>query len=126
MRFCKTYELECGIQGIKLGWSLAGPPIMTVYCYIFDNIMIDTGLSHMEKEVVSIAQENKIERIFLTHHHEDHSGNAAHVNKSIGADVYGHKLTAEKLKNSYSILPYQKYVWGRTTPVSVKSFSQDI
>jgi glyoxylase-like metal-dependent hydrolase (beta-lactamase superfamily II) len=126
MRFCKTYEFEFGIQGIKLGWSLAGPPLMTVYCFIFDNIMIDTGLSHMEKEVAGIAQENKIDRIYLTHHHEDHSGNAAHMNKSIGADVYGHRLAAEKLTKPYAILPYQKYVWGRTTPVGVKRFPQTI
>lgn len=126
MRFCKTYEFEFRIQGIKLGWSLAGPPLMTVYCFIFDNIMIDTGLSHMEKEVAGIAQEKKIDRIYLTHHHEDHSGNAAHINQSIGADVYGHRLTAEKLKKPYAILPYQKYVWGRTTPVRVKRFPQTI
>jgi glyoxylase-like metal-dependent hydrolase (beta-lactamase superfamily II) len=99
MRFCKTSEFEFRIQGIKLGWSLAGPPLMTVYCFSFDNIMIDTGLSHMGKEVAGIAQQNKIDRIYLTHHHEDHSGNAAHINKSIGADVYGHRLTAENLKN---------------------------
>jgi hypothetical protein len=57
MRFCNTYEFESRIQGIKLGWSLAGPPLMTVYCFILDNIMIDTGLSHMAKEVAGIAKE---------------------------------------------------------------------
>jgi len=30
------------------------------------------------------------------------------------------------LKKPYSILPYQKYVWGRTTPVRVKRFPQII
>jgi len=65
MRFCKTYQFDHGIKGFKLGWSLAGPPLMTVYFYLFDNIMVDTGQSHMEKEVVAIARENNIRNIFL-------------------------------------------------------------
>ncbi|MDZ7665070.1 MAG: MBL fold metallo-hydrolase [Desulfotignum sp.] len=69
--------------------------------------MIDTGLSHLEKEVAGIAQENKIERIYLTHHHEDHSGNAAHINKSIGADVYGHRLTALNFSDQMRIWEFR-------------------
>jgi glyoxylase-like metal-dependent hydrolase (beta-lactamase superfamily II) len=126
MRFCRTYPFDYGIQGFMLGWSLAGPPLMTVYCYIFDSIMIDTGLSHMEKAVVHIACENRVRRVFLTHHHEDHSGNAAAIHGSLSADIYGHPLTCEKLQKPFSILPYQKYVWGRSTTVGVKSFPDEI
>jgi len=122
MRFCETYQLDSGILGIRLGWSVAGPPLMKVYCYIFDHIMIDTGLSHMEREAVNIARENRVERIFLTHHHEDHSGNAAAVHNALHTDVYGHNLTAKKLGKPYPILPYQKYIWGKTTPVCVNVF----
>jgi len=98
---------------------------MTVYCYIFDNIMIDTGLSHMAKEVVNIARENGVKRIFLTHHHEDHSGNAATIHNELHTDVYAHNLTAKKLEKPLPILPYQKYVWGKITPVYVNVFPKE-
>ncbi|MBF0257218.1 MAG: MBL fold metallo-hydrolase [Desulfamplus sp.] len=126
MRFCKEYQIDQGIRGFKLGWSFAGPPLMTVYCYFFGHIMIDTGQSHMKNEVVSIAIANGVESIFLTHHHEDHSGNAAAIHSSLGASVYGHSLSREKLKSSYPILPYQKYVWGKTTPVKIDPFPEKI
>jgi glyoxylase-like metal-dependent hydrolase (beta-lactamase superfamily II) len=125
MRYCKNYQFNGGIRAIRLGWSLAGPPLMTVYCYIFDHTMIDTGQSHMQKEVLTIAGENDVRQVFLTHHHEDHSGNAAAIRKYLDADVYGHRFTVEKLKAPYPILPYQKYIWGKSTPLDVKEFPDE-
>jgi glyoxylase-like metal-dependent hydrolase (beta-lactamase superfamily II) len=125
MRFCKTELFDSHIRGIRLGWSIVGPPFMTVYCYVFDHIMIDTGLSHMEKEVVNIARESGVKQIFLTHYHEDHSGNAAAIHKALCADVYSNRLTAQKLKKPYPIMPYQKYAWGKTTPVRAKVFPEE-
>jgi len=126
VRVCNSYGFDHGITGFKLGWSLAGPPLMTVYCYLFDHIMIDTGQSHMAREVFAIARENQADQIFLTHHHEDHSGNAAKIHKELGAEVFGHELTRKKLEKSYPILPYQKYIWGRTFPVEVSPFPEFI
>jgi len=126
MRVCKSYTFDHGIRGFKLGWSLAGPPLMTVYVYLFDQTMIDSGQSHMEREVMAIARENSVEDLFLTHHHEDHSGNAAMIHNLLGTRVSGHPKTCEKLKTPYDILPYQKYVWGRTTPLDVTVFPASV
>ncbi len=126
MRFCKTYDFDHGIKAVQLGWSLVGSPMMNVYCYLFDEIMVDTGQSHMEKEALAMAGSHGVKQIFLTHHHEDHSGNAASIHSAQGATVYGHDLTREKLKRPYAILPYQKYIWGRTTPVAVTTLPDKI
>ena len=126
MRFCKTYDFDHGIKAVKLGWSLVGPPMMSVYCYLFDEIMVDTGQPHMEKEVLAMAGSHGVKQIFLTHHHEDHSGNAAAIHKVLGARVSGHALTRDKLTASYPILPYQKYIWGNPTPVGVNTLPDKI
>ncbi|MGD9731676.1 MAG: MBL fold metallo-hydrolase [Desulfamplus sp.] len=126
MRFCKEYPFNNNIKGFELGWSLAGPPLMTVYFYLFGHTMIDTGQSNMRREILTIARDNRIKQIFLTHHHEDHSGNAAAIKEMLGAKVSGHCLSREKLKNAYSILPYQKYVWGKTTPLELDDFTEPI
>ena len=126
MRFCKTHDFDHGIKAVQLGWSLAGPPMMTVYCYLFGDVMVDTGQSHMENEALAVAGSLNVRRIFLTHHHEDHSGNAAALHNTLGAVVYGHDLTREKLRAPYPILPYQKYIWGRTTPVAITPLPEKI
>jgi glyoxylase-like metal-dependent hydrolase (beta-lactamase superfamily II) len=125
MRLCKQYDFK-EIKGFKLGRSWFGYPMMTAYCYLFGDIMIDTGLSHIQKEILRIASNHKIKRVFLTHHHEDHSGNAAVIKNEINAEVYGHPLTIEKMSTPFKILPYQKYMWGKATPLSVKPLLKNI
>jgi glyoxylase-like metal-dependent hydrolase (beta-lactamase superfamily II) len=67
-----------------------------------------------------------VHHILLTHHHEDHSGNAAAFQKQTGATVRGHARTAAKLQKGFRILPYQYLVWGRTTPVIMKPLTAPI
>ncbi|MCP3875925.1 MAG: MBL fold metallo-hydrolase [Desulfobacteraceae bacterium] len=125
MRLMKTYDFK-GIKGFKLGWSLLGPPLMTVYCYVIGDLMVDTAQSHMQKQVLSIAKAQKIKRICLTHHHEDHSGNAAVIHKTLNAMVYGHAITIKKMAVPFNILPYQKYVWGKAMPLKMDEHPLEI
>jgi len=104
MRVCELYDFN-GVKGFKLGWSLFGPPLMTVYFYTFGDLMVDTGQSHMQKQALKIAVDNNIKRIFLTHHHEDHSGNAAAIKQVLGVRVFGHPLTKEKRKPGFLFCP---------------------
>jgi len=100
--------------------------MMLVYVYAFGDVMVDTGQAHMGREALDIARGNRVNRVYLTHHHEDHSGNAALIRRETGAAVYGHAHTREKLAAPYRILPYQKYVWGASTPVAVSPFPEEI
>lgn len=123
MRFCKSYKFHKGIRGVELGWSFAGQPLMTVYCYMFGSVMIDTGQSHMEKEVVAIARHNEIKRIFLTHHHEDHSGNAAAIQRLPGVDVFGHHLSRKKIRKLLFHFTLSEICLGKDNSASYRAFS---
>lgn len=123
MRLVRSYDFKEGIRGCCLGWSPVGRPLMSVFCFVFGRTMVDTGLAHMGPEALALAREHQVEQIFLTHHHEDHSGNASRIRTELGAEVFGHDLAREKLTRPYPILPYQKLVWGATTPVAVTPFS---
>lgn len=125
MRLYETYDFD-GIKGHKLGWSFLGPPLMTVYCFTFGDVMVDTGQSHMQKQVLKIAAAGNIKQIFLTHHHEDHSGNAAAIQRKLKVSVSGHALTIEKMKQQFPILPYQTYVWGKARPLTVTILPEKI
>ncbi|WP_022664157.1 MBL fold metallo-hydrolase [Desulfospira joergensenii] len=125
MRLFKTDTFD-QIQAYELGWSLIGSPLMTVYCYVFDDVMMDTAQSHMQEEALEIASHHNIRRIYLTHYHEDHSGNAHAIKQTLDTEVYGHKITMEKMKAQCKILPYQKYMWGKAAPVNIKPVPKKI
>jgi len=114
------------VEGIRLGYGPIGPPLMSVFMYIVDGLVIDTGQHHMQKYVIDRLKDKKLNQILITHHHEDHSGNAAAIKKSHNINVCGHPVTAEKLRNSFNILPYQRYLWGKASPVDVRTLDSPI
>jgi glyoxylase-like metal-dependent hydrolase (beta-lactamase superfamily II) len=125
MRLFKTHKFN-QIKAYELGWSLIGSPLMTVYCYVLGDIMIDTAQSHMQKELIDIATQHKVKHIYLTHYHEDHSGNANAIKQVLNANVYGHAMTIKQMATAFKILPYQKYMWGNAAPVNLKQFPDKI
>jgi glyoxylase-like metal-dependent hydrolase (beta-lactamase superfamily II) len=107
------------VQAVELGYSPIGPPIMSVYFYYLNGLLIDTGQHHMQRHALDAIGDLPVRQILLTHHHEDHSGNAAAFQKKTGAPVRGHILTASKLRKGYRIRLYQHLIWGRTAPVGM-------
>ncbi|MBL0712430.1 MAG: MBL fold metallo-hydrolase [Desulfosarcina sp.] len=102
------------VRGFELGYGPIGRPLMTVYFYFVDGLLIDTGQHHMQRQALQLVEKlSPIHRILITHHHEDHSGNAAAFQNATGASLGAHPLTAAKLRSGFRILPYQRLVWGR-------------
>jgi glyoxylase-like metal-dependent hydrolase (beta-lactamase superfamily II) len=108
------------VEAIKLGYGPVGPPLMSVYLYILDGVIIDTGQRHMQKALIQLLDGKKLHRILLTHHHEDHSGNAAAIKKHYHIDACGHPLTVQKMATGFPILPYQRLAWGRSEPMALE------
>ena len=81
---------------IRLGYSPIGRPIMSVHMYVVDGLVIDTGLHHLARSVQQLLQGKVINRIILTHHHEDHSGNAAMLSAGHAIPVLGHALAVDR------------------------------
>lgn len=120
MRFVKDSRFG-DVKAYELGWSPLGHPMMTVYLYVADDLMVDTGLAHMRQAVLGIAENAGIQRAVLTHHHEDHSGNAASLKNLLGVTAYGHPLTVSKMRTGFNIFPYQYYMWGKSKPFEMSA-----
>ena len=105
------------VEAIRLGFGPVRPPLMSVFLYVIDGLVIDTGQRNMQKIVVELLKEKKLSRILLTHHHEDHSGNAFALAKGHHISVAAHPLAVEKMRCGFKILPYQHYVWGKAEAV---------
>ncbi len=121
MKTVRLHRYRSGVKALELGYGLIGPPLMSVHCYLVGDTLIDCGQSLMSMEMRSFVRSNPVNRLLLTHHHEDHSGNAAMIARMGGTEVLGHPLTAEKMREIRPILPYQHLVWGQSCKISVSA-----
>jgi glyoxylase-like metal-dependent hydrolase (beta-lactamase superfamily II) len=108
------------VTSCELGWSVVGRPAWTVHLYVVDGVCIDTGQSRMRRWALDFLKHEDINQIVLTHHHEDHSGNAAFLKSTRNIPVYGHAITVEKMTRRNKILPYQHYMWGASSPLTMQ------
>lgn len=121
MRILKKHDYG-PVTGYEFGWSPVGRPLMTAYVYRFGPVLIDTAFSHVRKDIIRVLEPAPPDVVFLTHYHEDHSGNAAAIKAMFNVPVYGHLLTIQKLEKKYRIFPYQHLMWGAADPVTVMPF----
>lgn len=114
-------KLDFGpVQGIRIGHAPLGKPLMTVICYQLDNILIDTGPANARTSVLKMLNKQALNRIYLTHYHEDHAGNAAFLNQHLNLDVLGSEMTAGMLARHIRLKLYEIYMWGELTPLAIQ------
>ncbi len=108
-----TQEFEHGpVQSFRFGYSPFGKPNLLVYTYFVDGLLIDTGQPKMAKEVLKTLKDLPVQQIYVTHFHEDHSGNAPALQKHFDCPVYCSALCAEIMRNPPAISIAQKIFWG--------------
>lgn len=118
-------KLEFGpVTGLRMGYAPIGKPLMSVICYQVDNILIDTGAKNVRQSLLKLLDRSRLEGVYLTHYHEDHAGNAAHLNKALGLPVFGHPLTQAMLSQKLKLKPYELYMWGQLEPAEVKPIEE--
>ncbi len=125
MRVAKQHDFG-EVKGYEIGLSKIGTPKMMSYFYIFDGVIIDTAFKHMRKEVLEITRGKKIDKLLLTHFHEDHTGNSAALKRMHNIDVFCNELSREKLKESFKIFPYQKVFFGKSEPLQATPCPDEI
>jgi len=105
------------VEGYLFGYApLPGVPILPVYCYYIDGLLIDTAQRHRQRDVLRTFAGRPIRQIALTHFHEDHSGNVAALRRQHAVPVYADPRTARRVGEGFSILPYEQFWFGRIEP----------
>jgi glyoxylase-like metal-dependent hydrolase (beta-lactamase superfamily II) len=110
---------------LRMARTYRGREILPVYCYAVGDTLVDTGISSVGDEVEAAARRAKVGRVVLTHHHEDHSGNAARI-AALGAEVLatapGVRLVARDLPRRF----YQHVLWGEADPVGAREVPSEV
>jgi glyoxylase-like metal-dependent hydrolase (beta-lactamase superfamily II) len=119
--FPATHHFErsafASIEVLRMTRVYFGREVLPVFCYVFDKTMVDTGISSVSPEIGEFAKSAKVERAFLTHHHEDHSGNAALLARE-GVEVFASAEGVKLVKNRLPRRFYQHALWGEADPVA--------
>ncbi len=85
---------------------------LSVHLYTVDGLLIDTGPSRAQKALIPFFKEVSMEQVALTHHHEDHTGNAPWIQQHCRIPVYIHPL-GQSICHSRTHLPlYRRLFWG--------------
>jgi len=110
----------------RMGRSLAGRTLLMTGVFLVDGLLIDTGPPHCSREMESILDRHAVDAVVLTHHHEDHAGNAALVARRLGAAPLAHPGTRPLLRHPDDLLLYRRLVWGTTPPCDTADLGDEI
>lgn len=112
------------VRALRMGRRVLGllPPLLEVRCYAVDGLLIDTGLHACQKTVLGFSAKQRVRQAILTHHHEDHSGNAAAL-QAQAVLVQASPATCERVERGVAIHPYQHLLWGQAPPAQPQPLS---
>jgi len=108
------------VEGQKVGRMNMGINTQFIVYRIGDTV-IDSGPSNQWKHVYPFLDQAPVKQLLLTHHHEDHSGNAQRIAERFKLTPKAPSLAQEKLANGYPTPLIQKMVWGSPRPVKTET-----
>lgn len=123
-----TYEYENGphsVYGFRTGRFDFG--INTTFIiYRIGGTLIDAGPSNQWPTIKRVLKPIDIHTLLITHHHEDHSGNANRISKLKSLLPYAPLLGQEKLAKGYPTPLLQKLIWGSPLKVQTQTLPETL
>ena len=103
---------------ITTGRGIFGLYIYPVYSFLLEDLLIDTGTTLCEKQILNYLEGKELNIIVNTHAHEDHVGNNAIMQERKGITLYAHKEAIKRIKDPLllNLRGYQKSTWGIPLP----------
>jgi endoribonuclease LACTB2 len=104
-------------SGLKLG---------TVYSFLVDGMLIDSGPQCLETELVPFYENHSFELVTLTHSHEDHSGLAPWIQQYRKVPIYVHPKGINICAQSCPYPKYRQLTWGVRTAFNASPLGDTI
>ncbi len=100
------------VRYFSLARSWAGRSIMTSGVYFVDGTLIDAGPTNAQVDFAAILGQVDAEQLVLTHHHEDHTGNAVFASNHLDRLPLAHGLALPLVRNPKPLPVYRRVAWG--------------
>ena len=114
------------VQYFKMARSIGGRHMLTTGVYFVDGLLIDTGPSNAQYEFEKVLEAMPVEQVVLTHHHEDHNGNAAFAAERLGVTPLAHPLSLPLLRKPEPVPSYRRVAWGTPAPCEATELGNEI
>ncbi len=109
------------ITEFKAARTILGRPLYLAHFFFLKGLLIDTGPQCISQEIMSALKEYCIEKVVITHQHEDHTGNCSLIQKEFGVPIYAHPETIRFLASpTKNIQIYRKVMWGNAPCAEAK------
>ena len=113
------------ISIVRMARSYLGRELMPVHCYAVGDTLVDTGLESQGDALSAFARSAGVRRAVITHHHEDHAGNAERLGRE-GVVVLAGAATAALVARDLPIAFYQHFLWGKSRPAQAAVFGDEV
>ncbi|WP_160112555.1 MBL fold metallo-hydrolase [Salicibibacter kimchii] len=97
-------------------------PLISIYLYYIDGMLIDTGPSKRRKRLGPLFRSREVERVAITHYHEDHSGMASWIGQHMNVEIFAHEKTIPIARETAKVPWYQELYTGRRLPFTPKAY----
>ena len=114
------------VQAWKIGTNALGKPQMYVYSYYVDGVLIDTGPPRAQQALLDVLSDVSIDRIILTHHHEDHSGNVEAIKKAKSVPALGSALCRDMMSKHITVDFGRWMTWGSFRTAEITAFDAEV
>ncbi len=104
--------LEPGLILLRLHSDATQRMGFPVCAYLVDDVLIDTGFAHARRLMLEALEGRAVRAVALTHHHEDHSGNAGAIAARHGCPVHLRQPERQHSEGVGSLAPYRRLYWG--------------
>lgn len=104
-------------SGVKLGEGKKSiqQVKLKVYSFYLDGVLIDCGAHALRKQFLPFFEQLNIEKVVITHAHEDHDGCAKYLSDK-GIPIYMDPLYIEETAQKAQYPLYRKLFWGIRPP----------
>jgi glyoxylase-like metal-dependent hydrolase (beta-lactamase superfamily II) len=111
MAVIETFDYR-DLKAIRVGQSAARTNTSFIV-YRLGSTLIDTGPANQWEYVQTFVQQDPLATVLLTHHHEDHSGNAANILELTGIRAIAHEKALHYMRDGFELSEHQLGFWGQ-------------
>ena len=112
------------VQGIWLETRRSRAARLGVYVFRAGPYLIDSGFSHARRQLLSWPEIDRARACLLTHHDEDHVGNAAALVHR-GLTVMARPEVIDEAGRAEHLPLYRRWIWGTAPPSEIEPMTGD-